>query len=146
MEFGCLKTQSLSFSWRFPIGFQVLFLMILLLAAPFYPESPRHLAKIGNLEARQVLSQCRVDRDESVITGELEEIIGAIRIEATSTSHSFSSILLKGQAAYSSTCHHRIGRPSYAKADGHRLYCCLRSKHVCPVRFHGRQARSSCRW
>lgn len=94
MEYGCLKTQSLSFSWRFPIGFQIVFLLILLAAAPFYPESPRHLAKIGNLEgARQVLSQCRVKSDENVIDNEMEEIVAAIRTEATSTSHTFSSML-----------------------------------------------------
>jgi MFS family permease len=94
MEYGCLKTQTLSFAWRFPLGFQVVFLIFILLAAPFYPESPRHLAKIGNLEgARMVLEKCRIKTNEQAIETEMEEIVAAIRAEATSTSHSFYSML-----------------------------------------------------
>ncbi|CAL5867066.1 uncharacterized protein PFLUO_LOCUS1278 [Penicillium psychrofluorescens] len=94
MEFGCVKTQSLSFAWRFPLGFQIVFLLFILAVAPFYPESPRHLAKIGNLEgARSVLTQCRIDTDENAIDAEMDEIVSAIRAEATSTSHSFYSML-----------------------------------------------------
>lgn len=94
MEFGCLKSQSLSFAWRFPLGFQIVFLLFILAAAPFYPESPRHLAKTGKLEdARSILRQCRVDTDEQAIETEMEEIVSAIRTEATSTSHSFYSML-----------------------------------------------------
>jgi hypothetical protein len=49
MEYACLKTQSASFAWRFPLGFQAIFLLLLLIAIPFYPESPRHLTKIQKL-------------------------------------------------------------------------------------------------
>lgn len=93
MEFGCLKSQTLSFSWRFPLGFQIVFLLFILAAAPFYPESPRHLAKTGELEAaRSILQKCRVDTDEQAIETEMQEIIFAIRAEATS-SHTFYSML-----------------------------------------------------
>ena len=94
MEFGCLKTQTLSFAWRFPLGFQIIFLIFILAAAPFYPESPRHLAKIGDLEgSRAVLEKCRVNTDEQAIETEMQEIVSAIRAEASSTSHSFYSML-----------------------------------------------------
>lgn len=94
MEFGCLKTQSLSIAWRFPLGFQIVFLVFILAAAPFYPESPRHLAKTGKLEeARSILRKCRVDNDDQAIETEMEEIVFAIRTEATSTSCSFYSML-----------------------------------------------------
>lgn len=94
MEYGCLKTQTLSFAWRFPLGFQVVFLIFILIAAPFFPESPRHLAKIGDLSgARSVLEKCRIDTNEHAIEIEMEEIVSAIRAEATSTSHSFYSML-----------------------------------------------------
>ncbi|KAJ5100074.1 hypothetical protein N7532_007075 [Penicillium argentinense] len=33
MEFWCLKTQSLSFTWSFPLGFQIVFLLLILAAA-----------------------------------------------------------------------------------------------------------------
>lgn len=94
MEYGCLKTQTMSFAWRFPLGFQIVFLIFILIAAPFYPESPRHLAKIGDLEgARIVLEKCRIKTEEQAIETEMEEIVAAIRAEATSTSHSFYSML-----------------------------------------------------
>ncbi|KAJ5114289.1 low-affinity glucose transporter HXT3 [Penicillium alfredii] len=94
MEFGCLKTQSVAFAWRFPLGFQIIFPLFILAAAPFYPESPRHLAKTGDLEgARSVLERCRLETNEQAIETEMEEIVSAIRAEPTSTSHSFYSML-----------------------------------------------------
>lgn len=64
MEFGATKTQSLAFVWRFPLGFQIVFLLLILADVPFYPESPRHLAKTGRLdEARDILERCRVNPD-----------------------------------------------------------------------------------
>lgn len=94
MEFGCVKMQSLPFSWRFPLGFQVVFLLFILAAAPFYPESPRHLAKTGRVEAaRSVLTKCRISTDDQAIETEMEEIMAAIRAEASTTSQSFYSML-----------------------------------------------------
>ncbi|KAJ9221652.1 low-affinity glucose transporter HXT3 [Paecilomyces variotii] len=97
MEFACVKTRTLSFAWRFPLGFQMLFLLLILAAAPFYPESPRYLAKTGNLTgAREVLNRCRMDSNPEKITKEMDEIILAIRAEASSsTSASFYSMLFK---------------------------------------------------
>lgn len=52
------------------------------------------MAKIGDLaSARSVLTKCRVKNDEQAIETEMEEIISAIRAEATSTSHSLYSML-----------------------------------------------------
>ncbi|KAL1961541.1 hypothetical protein VTN77DRAFT_1628 [Rasamsonia byssochlamydoides] len=96
MEFACVKTRSESFAWRFPLGFQIIFLLIILAAAPFYPESPRYLAKTGNLrEARAVLERCRVDASTEPIDREMEEILFAIKAEASSTSASFYSMLFQ---------------------------------------------------
>lgn len=96
MEYWCTKTQSPTFAWRFPVAFQVVFLVFILAAAPFYPESPRHLAKQGKLdEARDLLWRCRVDPDTAKIDQEMRGILEAIRLEATSTAHSFSSMLFQ---------------------------------------------------
>jgi hypothetical protein len=93
MEYGCPKTQSPSFAWRFPLGFQAFLLLILLVAIPFYPESPRHLTKIEKHEnARQVLKQCRIDATNFKIYQEMVEIEDAILLEASSTSHNFTSM------------------------------------------------------
>lgn len=94
MEYACTKLQSEAFAWRFPVAFQMVFLFFVLAAVPFYPESPRHLAKQGKLdEARDILLRCRVDPDPLKIDYEMEGIKEALRLEATSTAHSYYSML-----------------------------------------------------
>lgn len=94
MEYACVHTQSLSFAWRFPLGFQILFLLIILVLIPFYPESPRHLARTGNIEAaRAILAQCRTHSDRALIDQEIAEIEEALRIEAEASAQSFWSML-----------------------------------------------------
>jgi len=95
MEYACTKLQTEAFAWRFPVGFQMVFLLLVLAAVPFFPESPRHLAKQGKLtEARDILERCRVDPDAVKIDYEMEGIKEALRLEATSTAaHSFWSML-----------------------------------------------------
>lgn len=101
MQYGCLKTRSLNFSWRFPLCFQILFLLVILLVAPFFPETPRHLAQTGRLEdARQVLARCRLLATEESVNQELEEIKAAIRLEATQASHGFISTIWKKDALH----------------------------------------------
>ena len=96
MEYACTKLQSEAFAWRFPVGFQVIFLLLILIVIPFYPESPRHLAKQGRLkEAHDLLSRCRVDSDPVKIKAEMDGIVEALRLEATSTAHSFRSMLFQ---------------------------------------------------
>ncbi|KAK5134118.1 hypothetical protein LTR08_006893 [Meristemomyces frigidus] len=94
MEYACTKLQSEVFAWRFPVAFQVIFLLLVLAAVPFFPESPRHLARQGKLhEARDILLRCRVDPDPAKIDYEMEGIREALRLEATTTAHSYSSML-----------------------------------------------------
>ena len=96
MEYGLLKTVSLPFSWRFPLGFQIVFLLMVIVLAFFFPETPRHLAQTGRLEdAKAILFRCRIRPTEDSVTRELEEIKKAIQIEATQASHGFISIIWK---------------------------------------------------
>ncbi|KAF3481382.1 low-affinity glucose transporter HXT3 [Arthroderma uncinatum] len=93
-EYACVKTQSLSFAWRFPNAFQVVFLIALLIFGPFYPESPRYLAKIGKVDqAKAILEQCRTTSDPAMIQTEMDEILDAIQIESTVSNASFYSML-----------------------------------------------------
>jgi hypothetical protein len=94
MEYGCTKTQSESFAWRFPLGFQIIFLLIILVMVPFYPESPRHLARTGRIEeAQEILEKCRTRPDHVAILQEMEEIKEAIRLEAKSSAASYYGML-----------------------------------------------------
>ncbi|KAG1761441.1 general substrate transporter [Suillus occidentalis] len=49
-------------AWRTPLALQVVFLLAILVLVPFFPESPRWLAKVGRVsEARTVLQATRKD-------------------------------------------------------------------------------------
>ncbi|KAI9689541.1 MAG: hypothetical protein M1822_010192 [Bathelium mastoideum] len=99
MEYGCTRTQSEAFSWRLPLGFQAVFILFLMVAVPFYPESPRHLAKQGKLdEAREILTQCRIKPEAEKIEEEMQGILAALRLEARSSVQSYWSMLFKKDA------------------------------------------------
>lgn len=101
MEYGCIKTQSLAFAWRFPLGFQIVFLLFILAAAPFFPESPRHLAKTGRMdEALDILERCRVNPDRAMLAQEMKEIKYAIQLEAKSASSTYWSMLFGKDALH----------------------------------------------
>lgn len=93
-EYACLKTQSLTFAWRFPLAFQCFFLLIVLFSTPFFPESPRYLARINRIdEAREIISRCRIRPTEEGVEQELKEIQDAIRLEASTSSVSYWTML-----------------------------------------------------
>eukprot|EP01113_Clastostelium_recurvatum_P006022 TRINITY_DN12721_c0_g1_i1.p1 TRINITY_DN12721_c0_g1~~TRINITY_DN12721_c0_g1_i1.p1 ORF type:complete len:429 (-),score=66.28 TRINITY_DN12721_c0_g1_i1:29-1315(-) len=95
-EYALALTNNPLLAWRFPIAFQVVFLVIVLVAINFFPESPRWLAKMGRYDqARDVLSRCRVDASPTKIDEELEQIKHVIQIEHSSVvSHSYWRMLV----------------------------------------------------
>ncbi|OAA60602.1 low-affinity glucose transporter HXT3 [Niveomyces insectorum RCEF 264] len=85
IEYACMRTTSLAFAWRFPVGLQVIFLLLIVGAIPFFPESPRHLAQTGRLDdARMVLRRNRIAAADGDVDRELAEIVAALRFEARS--------------------------------------------------------------
>lgn len=75
------------FRWRFPIGFQIIPLLVLLGAVWFFPESPRWLVKVGREEeARYILGRLRGEggADAHKADEELSEIQAVARMEESS--------------------------------------------------------------
>ncbi|KAJ9144115.1 MFS monosaccharide transporter [Pleurostoma richardsiae] len=96
IEYACVKLQSHPFSWRFPLGLQIVFLLLIMVACPFYPESPRHLLKTGHLdEARSVLKHTRLKATDAEVDEQMAEILAAIRFEASEAAPSYWSMLTK---------------------------------------------------
>lgn len=96
MEYALTKTQSAPFAWRFSLGFQAVFLLLILIMVPFYPESPRHLARTGRIdEAQEILEKCRAKPDHKAILQEMQEIKETIKLEASAASTTYYSILFK---------------------------------------------------
>ncbi|WWD16756.1 hypothetical protein CI109_101188 [Kwoniella shandongensis] len=87
LEFGLkyVSGRSQSFIWRFPLAFQLVFLIILLSLFSFFPESPRWLAKVGREDdARQVLAVIRTengDLDDDRVNEEMYTIMEVVDIE-----------------------------------------------------------------
>lgn len=96
MEYALVKTTPETFAWRFPLGFQIIFLLLIMAMVPFWPESPRHLAKIGRMrEAQDILERCRTKPDHQAILQGREEIKDAIRLEASAASSTYYTMLFK---------------------------------------------------
>jgi hypothetical protein len=75
-----------AFRWRFPIAFQIIFLIILFAVVWFFPESPRWLVKVGREdEARYVLQRLRGSSGDDLIRAEAEfqDILSIAELERT---------------------------------------------------------------
>ncbi|GLI75490.1 hypothetical protein PoHVEF18_003746 [Penicillium ochrochloron] len=75
LEFGLsfIDGGKSAFRWRFPIAFQIIFLLILFVAVWFFPESPRWLVKVGReQEARYILQRLRGSSPEDRVRAEAE--------------------------------------------------------------------------
>lgn len=62
-----------AFRWRFPIAFQIIFLILLFSAVWFLPESPRWLVKVGReQEGRYILTRLRGSSGQDALRAEAE--------------------------------------------------------------------------
>ncbi|KAJ1017773.1 hypothetical protein NDA16_005091 [Ustilago loliicola] len=85
LSFGVRDLETGGFNWRFPLAFQLVFVLMLLASLPFFPESPRWLAKMGRVdEARRILARLRstpCNEHDIHVTEELQEILDVAKLE-----------------------------------------------------------------
>ncbi|KAK4901019.1 hypothetical protein LTR49_027372 [Elasticomyces elasticus] len=71
--------------WRFPLAFQMIFLVVLMILMFFMPESPRYDIGNGKRErGQQILANFRArgDIDDPAVLTEYQEIIAAVELES----------------------------------------------------------------
>lgn len=91
LAFSGLTTEA---QWRFPLGIQLIFCVIILIMVPILPESPRwYMARRRDEDARTVLHQL----NEGNIEDEFEEIQSSVKAEQAAQS-SWSQLLRGGLA------------------------------------------------
>lgn len=67
------QNSECKFCMAFPSWLPVVYLLAILAAAPFFPESPRYFVAKGHLDdARQILSRCRLQPTESSLQHDVE--------------------------------------------------------------------------
>ncbi|KAL2810370.1 general substrate transporter [Aspergillus granulosus] len=98
LEFGLsfIDNGASPFRWRFPIAFQIIFLIVLFSVVWFFPESPRWLVKVGReQEARYILGRLRGSSDEDAVRAEAEfqDILSVAEMEK-SMGHSTSYLAM----------------------------------------------------
>lgn len=85
LSFGVRNLETGGFNWRFPLAFQLVFVLMLLVSLPFFPESPRWLAKMGRVdEARRILARLRstpYNEHDIHVAEELQEILDVAKLE-----------------------------------------------------------------
>ncbi|KAJ5163065.1 General substrate transporter [Penicillium coprophilum] len=93
LEFGLFYVSDNSVSWRFPIAFQGLFGLVVVMCIMLLPESPRWLARVGRFdEAAEVLACMEnVPIDSEHVLQELEIIRQSLAIDENTESAGSSS-------------------------------------------------------
>lgn len=92
LGYGCFQVNS-AFQWRFPLLFQIIPPLIMVIGIPFLPESPRWLVEKERYEeAQATLNRLRGGNDQVMINLEFQEIRDTIVAEKQVTVKSWKEI------------------------------------------------------
>ena len=90
-----------SFAWRWPIAFQGVFLVMILVALPVLPESPRWLVQHDRIdEATNVLARLEgkgIGREHPSVVRQSQDILASVRQEAALGQASWGEVFTEGK-------------------------------------------------
>lgn len=101
MGLASSQAEPSSFAWRWPIAFQGVFLVVILVALPFLPESPRWLAQQDRLEeAVHVFARLEgrgVTVEDPIVTRQRDEVKALVQQELLQGSASWAEVFTEGR-------------------------------------------------
>lgn len=101
MGLASSQAEPSSFAWRWPIAFQGVFLIIILLVLPILPESPRWLAQHDRLEeAADVFARLEgkgVSVEHPSVVRQRNEVKAAVQQELLLGSASWGEVFTEGK-------------------------------------------------
>lgn len=101
MGLASSQAEPSSFAWRWPIAFQGVFLILILVTLPFLPESPRWLAQHDRLqEAANVFARLEgkgVSIDHPSVVRQRDEVKAAVQQELLLGSASWGEVFTEGR-------------------------------------------------
>lgn len=90
-----------SFAWRWPIAFQGVFLVIILIVLPFLPESPRWLIQHDRVEEATVVFAALEGKDATVndakVMRERDLVIASVQQERELGEASWAEVFTEGK-------------------------------------------------
>ena len=101
MGLASSQAEPSSFAWRWPIAFQGLFLVVILVTLPLLPESPRWLAQHDRLEeAGNVFARLEgkgVSAEHPSVVRQRDEIKQSVQQELLRGSASWTEVFTEGE-------------------------------------------------
>ncbi len=101
MGLASRQAEPSSFGWRWPIAFQGVFIVLILLALPFLPESPRWLVQHGRLEEAADVFARFGGRNAMIsdldIVKERDEVVASVEEERKLGQASWAEVFTEGK-------------------------------------------------
>ena len=101
MGLASSQAEPSSFAWRWPIAFQGIFLIVILCALPFLPESPRWLAQHDKLDqAVSVFAKLEgngVNIEHPSVIRQRDEVKASVQQELLQGSASWAEVFTEGK-------------------------------------------------